>query len=138
MTINVEKKDVLKCGKRRDLTSTYEALREMKVGESFLQEAKEVINIRTVLSACMPDDDFGAIVHAIVQPTERARGSLDAEAMIAFLRDRLVTYILPRSFEFVDGPLRDDAGKVRRQQLREERLIALQADGLRARSKAET
>ena len=52
MTINVEKKDVLKCGKRRDLTSTYEALREMKVGESFLQEAKEVINIRTVLSAC--------------------------------------------------------------------------------------
>ena len=86
----------------------------------------------------LPDDDFGAIVHAIVQPTERARGSLDAEAMIAFLRDRLVNYKLPRSFEFVDGPLRDDAGKVRRQQLREERLIALQADGPRARSKAET
>jgi bile acid-coenzyme A ligase len=34
----------------------------------------------------------------------------------------LVTYKLPRSIEFVDEPLRDDAGKVRRSQLRAERI----------------
>ncbi|MGD9715132.1 MAG: acid--CoA ligase, partial [Thermomicrobiales bacterium] len=70
----------------------------------------------------LPDDEFGAIAHAIVQPTAAARDTLDQDALIEFLRTRLVTYKLPRSFEFVDGPLRDDAGKVRRQQLREERL----------------
>jgi bile acid-coenzyme A ligase len=33
-----------------------------------------------------------------------------------------VVYKLPRTFEFVDTPLRDDAGKVRRSALRQERL----------------
>jgi bile acid-coenzyme A ligase len=33
-----------------------------------------------------------------------------------------VAYKVPRIFEFVDVPLRDDAGKVRRSALREERL----------------
>ena len=73
----------------------------------------------------LPDDEFGAITHAIVQPTLAARGKLDAEELLSFLRDRLVAYKLPRRFEFVDGPLRDDAGKVRRQQLREERIAAM-------------
>jgi bile acid-coenzyme A ligase len=36
--------------------------------------------------------------------------------------DRLVRYKIPRSYEFLDEPLRDDAGKVRRSQLRDERL----------------
>jgi len=85
----------------------------------------------------LPDDDFGAIVHAIVQPTTRARDTLDAETLIAFLRDRLVNYKLPRTFEFVDGPLRDDAGKVRRQQLRAMRLTGQQAEDLRVPSKTE-
>lgn len=75
----------------------------------------------------LPDEEFGAVAHAIVQPTEQARGTLDAEALLVFLRDRLVTYKLPRSFEFVDYRLRDDAGKVRRLQLRAERLAKLEA-----------
>jgi bile acid-coenzyme A ligase len=33
-----------------------------------------------------------------------------------------VTYKQPRSYEFVSENIRDDAGKVRRSQLREERL----------------
>lgn len=70
----------------------------------------------------LPDDELGATAHAIVQPTERARNTLEADALVAFLRDKLVTYKLPRSFEFVDFPLRDDAGKVRRQELRTERI----------------
>lgn len=76
----------------------------------------------------LPNEEFGAAVHAIVQPTEQARGTLDAEALLLFLRDRLVTYKLPRSFEFVEYRLRDDAGKVRRQQLRAERIAQLDAD----------
>jgi len=45
-----------------------------------------------------------------------------ADDLRAFLADRLARYKIPRSFEFVDEPLRDDAGKVRRSQLRAERM----------------
>jgi len=37
----------------------------------------------------------------------------------------LVSYKRPRSFEFISEPLRDDAGKVRRSALREERVAKL-------------
>lgn len=74
----------------------------------------------------LPDGDLGAITHAIVQPTKEAQGQLEPDALITFLRERLVTYKLPRSFEFVTTMLRDDAGKVRRQQLRDERIAKLQ------------
>jgi bile acid-coenzyme A ligase len=74
-----------------------------------------------VQSSCVigiPDEDLGARVHAIVQPHDGLTQA-DLEAHIA---DRLVRYKRPRSIEFVTTPLRDDAGKVRRSQLREERL----------------
>lgn len=69
----------------------------------------------------LPDDDLGQRVHAIVQgsPTE---GPPEVEALRAFLAERLVRYKIPRSFEFVDEPLRDDAGKTRRSALRDARL----------------
>jgi bile acid-coenzyme A ligase len=38
-----------------------------------------------------------------------------------FLKDRLVQYKIPRSFERSEGPVRDDAGKVRRSALVQER-----------------
>jgi bile acid-coenzyme A ligase len=38
--------------------------------------------------------------------------------------ERLVTYKVPRTWEFVTEPLRDDAGKVRRSALRAERVAA--------------
>ena len=66
----------------------------------------------------LPDDDLGNRVHAIVQP----RGSLGEEDLKQHLADRLVIYKRPRSFEFVSEPLRDDAGKVRRTALRDERI----------------
>ncbi len=56
----------------------------------------------------LPDDDLGQRVHALVQAT----GELTADDLRAHLADRLVRYKIPRSFEFVDEPLRDDAGKV--------------------------
>jgi bile acid-coenzyme A ligase len=74
-----------------------------------------------VQSSCVigiPDDDLGARVHAIVQP----RGGLSSEDLERHLAERLVTYKRPRSIEFTNEALRDDAGKVRRSQLREERI----------------
>jgi bile acid-coenzyme A ligase len=38
------------------------------------------------------------------------------------VRAQLVGYKVPRTFEFVDQPLRDDSGKVRRSALREARV----------------
>ena len=65
----------------------------------------------------LPDDDLGSRVHAIVQPREGLTEA-DLRAHVASL---LVTYKQPRSYEFVTENIRDDAGKVRRTQLRDER-----------------
>jgi len=72
----------------------------------------------------LPDEDMGSRVHAIVQ----ARNDLAEDLLVEHLREHLVPYMLPRSFELVDHPLRDDAGKVRRWELREARVAAA-ADG---------
>lgn len=72
----------------------------------------------------LPDDEYGARVHAIVQP--RAGKDLDLADLNAFLAARLVKYKLPESWEVVDHPLRDDAGKARRSALRDERIAWLQ------------
>ncbi|MDB5418122.1 MAG: putative fatty-acid--CoA ligase, partial [Phenylobacterium sp.] len=69
----------------------------------------------------IPDDDLGNRIHAIIQ----AKGKVDPEALRAHLAERLVPYKQPRSFEFVDEPLRDDAGKVRRTALRDARIAKL-------------
>lgn len=66
----------------------------------------------------LPDEDLGQRVHAIV---ETAAPMAEAE-LLAHLRERLVAWKLPRSFEWTDRPLRDDAGKLRRSALREARL----------------
>ena len=71
----------------------------------------------------IPDDDLGNKIHAIVQVS---RPTAEDE-LRAHLSTRLVTYKQPRTYEFVDEPLRDDAGKVRRSALREARIAALKA-----------
>lgn len=73
----------------------------------------------------LPDPDLVNRAHAIVQVTENARDRTDADALRTFLAERLVRYKIPRTFEFTDSNLRDDAGKVRRSQLREQRIAAL-------------
>jgi bile acid-coenzyme A ligase len=70
----------------------------------------------------LPKEDLGAVAHAIIQLNRAWNGTLTAELLLEFLDDRLVKYKLPRSFEFVDTDLRDEGGKVRRSQLREERM----------------
>lgn len=69
----------------------------------------------------LPDEDMGARLHAVI---DRPEGPADPAAMEAHLAERLVRYKVPKSFEYVDEPVRDDAGKVRRKSLREARIAA--------------
>lgn len=66
----------------------------------------------------LPDEEKGSRIHAIVDATD-----LTESELLPFLAERLVSYKLPRSFEFVSEPLRDDAGKVRRAALAAERTV---------------
>jgi bile acid-coenzyme A ligase len=66
----------------------------------------------------LPDEDLGATVHAIVQSTS----PIERDELRLYLRDRLVRYKIPRSFEFVGEALKDDGGKVRRAALRAARI----------------
>lgn len=65
----------------------------------------------------LPDHDLGSAIHAVVE----AEG-VTAEELAEHVRGLLVHYKVPRTFELVDHPLRDDSGKVRRSALREARL----------------
>ncbi|MGZ6976168.1 MAG: AMP-binding protein, partial [Acidimicrobiia bacterium] len=67
--------------------------------------------VRTCAVIGLPDEDKGNRVHAIV---EADPGELDEAELRTFLAERLVSYKLPRTYEVVDEPLRDEAGKVRR------------------------
>ena len=86
--------------------------------EAALEEHPEVQSCAVI---GFPDDDLGNRIHAIVQ----TKGSRDEASLRAHLAARLVTYKQPRTYEFVTEPLRDDAGKVRRTALRDERLAAM-------------
>ncbi len=68
----------------------------------------------------LPDEDLGQRIHAIVQ----ALPPITEDEIRAHLAEHLVRYKTPRSFEFTDQPLRDDAGKVRRSKLRDDRIAA--------------
>jgi bile acid-coenzyme A ligase len=67
----------------------------------------------------LPDEDLGEVVHAIVDIADHQ--GVDADELRQHLATRLVRYKIPRTFEFVHEPLRDDAGKIRRSALRAER-----------------
>jgi bile acid-coenzyme A ligase len=88
--------------------------------------------VRSSAAIGMPDEDLGQAVHAIVDIADR---ELDADALRAHLADHLARYKIPRTFEFVRTPLRDDAGKVRRSALRQERIERAQgaADAVKPR-----
>jgi bile acid-coenzyme A ligase len=73
--------------------------------------------VRSCAVIGLPDEDLGQRVHAIVEGEPALEGALRAH-----LAGRLARFKIPRSFEFVATPLRDDAGKVRRGALRAERV----------------
>jgi bile acid-coenzyme A ligase len=67
--------------------------------------------VRSAVVIGLPDEDKGNRIHAIVEADEE---QVPAGELLEFAAERLVVYKLPRSIEYVDEPLRDDAGKVRR------------------------
>ena len=85
-------------------------------------EVEGALDAHPLVASCcvigLPDDDLGSRVHAIVQTT----GTVTDDDLRAHLADLLVRYKIPRTFERVDEPLRDDAGKVRRSALRDTRI----------------
>jgi bile acid-coenzyme A ligase len=80
--------------------------------ESALSEHPAVLSCLVV---GVPHDDLGQVPHALIH-TETP---LDAAAVRTFVGERLSEYKVPRSVEFVDTPLRDDAGKARRTAVRD-------------------
>jgi bile acid-coenzyme A ligase len=86
-------------------------------------EIESALNEHPSVRSCavigLPDADRGNLVHAIVEADGAA---VTGDELIAFTAERLVAYKRPRTIEFVDTPLRDDAGKVRRSALRSARI----------------
>ncbi len=76
----------------------------------------------------VPHEDLGQVPHALVHA---GSADLDETAVAAFVAQRLAAYKVPRSVEFVDTPLRDDAGKARRTEVRDEVIARRQAPGYR-------
>jgi len=70
-------------------------------------------NVRSAIVVGLPDEDLGQKVHALVD----APKGLTQDDLCEYLSEELVRYKIPRSFEFVNEPLRDDAGKARRSQI---------------------
>lgn len=78
-------------------------------------------DVLSCLVVGVPHDDLGQVPYALVQPL----GPLSADELLEFVGSRLESYKVPRIIEFVDRPLRDDAGKARRSAVRDEILARL-------------
>ncbi len=65
----------------------------------------------------IPNEEFGEQVHAIVQP--KPGESITAQEIIQWVGENIADYKKPRSVEFRDDFPRDDAGKIRKRELRE-------------------
>jgi long-chain acyl-CoA synthetase len=65
----------------------------------------------------VPDDTWGEAVKAIV--VRRAGGTVGESEVIAFARDHLAGYKVPKSVDFTDGLPRTPSGKLLKRELRE-------------------
>lgn len=85
----------------------------------FPAEVEAVLDSHPRVRSCavvgLPDADLGQRVHAVVH----ADPELTSEELLQLVGQKLARYKVPRSIEFVDEHLRDDAGKVRRSAVRD-------------------
>lgn len=88
--------------------------------EAALGEHPEVIDVVVV---GVPDDEWGRRVHAIIQPRDPANPP-DVRELDRHVRERLVNYKAPKTYEFLTEFPRNEAGKIRRTQLAAERESA--------------
>jgi bile acid-coenzyme A ligase len=84
-------------------------------------EVEAAIDAHPAVRSCavvgLPDDDLGQRIHAIVD----APSGVDEAELRVHMAEHLVSYKCPSTYEFVDEPVRDEAGKVRRSLLASER-----------------
>ena len=81
--------------------------------------------VRSCVAVGLPDPELGQRIHAILELTSAADAQSVIDGMGGFLADQLSRYKHPESFEIVDVSPRDDAGKVRRTLLRDQRAAWL-------------
>ncbi|WP_102141391.1 AMP-binding protein [Mycobacterium hubeiense] len=93
-------------------------------GEIKIFEIEGALSAHPKVLSCLvvgvPDEDLGQVPYALVQAD-----GLDEADVIDFLKDRVAPYKVPRTVEFVDTPLRDEAGKARRTKVRDEVIARL-------------
>jgi long-chain acyl-CoA synthetase len=87
--------------------------------EDSLFEHPDIVDV-AVLG--VPDDRWGEVLYAVVQPRDGAQ--LDADGIVSWCREHLADYKRPRVVEFVDELPRDPNGKVRKPKLREAWIAA--------------
>lgn len=75
--------------------------------------------VRDCVVIGLKDDDLGRRVHALVEPMPGMM--LDTADVDVHMRQHLARYKVPRSYEIVGELPRDEAGKIRRGKLRDER-----------------
>ena len=76
--------------------------------------------VKDVAVVGLKDEDLGRRVHAIVESFDAADPPT-VEELTALCGEHLLRYKVPRSFEIIDALPRNEAGKIRRSQLRDER-----------------
>lgn len=79
-------------------------------------------DIRSCAVVGLPDPDLGARIHAIIEIAPETSADNLLAGLPAFLSERLSKPKHPESYEFTNAIVRDDAGKVRRTMLRDERI----------------
>ena len=85
--------------------------------EAALSEHPDVDDVVVV---GIPDAEWGRRVHAIIQPLNPQQPPDESELNV-HVRERLARYKAPKSYEFIAQLPRNDAGKIRRSALAEER-----------------
>jgi len=76
--------------------------------------------VKDVAVVGLKDDDLGRRVHAIIESFDPMDPPMEEE-LLRLCSEQLVKYKVPRSFEFLDALPRNEAGKIRRSELRDQR-----------------
>jgi bile acid-coenzyme A ligase len=96
--------------------------------EAALHEHPGVLDVAVI---GVPDEDWGKRVHAVIQAVDPANPPTVAE-LNAHARERISSYKVPKTWEFVPLLPRDDSGKIRRSALAAEREAGWTEGMLRA------
>ena len=82
---------------------------------------------QSIVRAAAPGASYYALVFDRAGLPNGPANPVTEDELREHLRPYLVAYKQPRTYEFVTEQVRDDAGKVRRTQLRDERIARMKA-----------